>query len=86
MTTGFVETHAAEGFSHSSRRPLSLCLLQPPGEFGADIAVVALSVWYSLRVWRSSCSLLATRSEYKRQVPGRIVGVSRMSMASQRYV
>ena len=57
---------------------LALALLRPPGEFGADIAVGSSQRFgVPMGFGGPHAAFLSAKEDYKRQMPGRIVGVSK---------
>jgi glycine dehydrogenase len=77
--TGPIErVHQRGGLAVVAVDPLGLALLKPPGDMGADVAVGSSQRFgVPMMFGGPHAAFVATRAEYQRQMPGRVVGVTR---------
>ena len=72
------KAHAAGVLVVAATDLLAMTLLKPPGEWGADIAVgCAQRFGVPMGFGGPHAAFIATKNEYIRKMPGRIIGVSR---------
>ena len=83
----FIETaHAAGAKVGVAADLMSLVLLTPPGEWGADV-VFGSSQRFGIPMFYGgpSAAYFATKDEYKRTIPGRIIGISKDAYGHPAY-
>ncbi|MCI0452328.1 MAG: aminomethyl-transferring glycine dehydrogenase subunit GcvPA [Candidatus Latescibacteria bacterium] len=81
------DVHAAGALLVASVDPVSLSLLKPPGEYGADIAVGECQpLGNDMSYGGPLVGFMACKQEYIRQVPGRLVSATKDIDGRDAYV
>ena len=86
FTDEIAALHAAGAIGVVSADPLALCLLKEPGAMGADIAVGTTQRFgVPMGYGGPHAAYMATKQQYARSMPGRLVGVSIDSHGNRAY-
>ena len=86
LTPQIEALHAAGAIAIVSADPMALCLLKEPGAMGADIAVGSTQRFGVPEGFGGPhAAYMSCRDDYKRAMPGRIVGISIDSHGNKAY-
>ena len=87
MTALAQKTHEAGGYFIAAADPISLGILAPPGQYGADVAVgegqpLGLLPYYG----GETLGIFTCKQEFLRKMPGRLVGLTKDTKGRKAFV
>jgi glycine dehydrogenase len=86
LTSLITAAHENDLFVAAAADLMALTLLTPPGEMGADVVVGSTQRFgVPMGYGGPHAAYFATREEFKRQIPGRIIGVSQDTEGNAAY-